>query len=191
MKLTNVATIALFTAPVYGFSVVPHSSPVPSVTSTTLLAKGFGSQPKKREKSEGQVKREKESQKYDEIASQGGQEYNVWVRQFGAGGDQGDKGWMPCGSIAVPRAAQVSDAIFSNEEGLKAAITRLYPQMKGMETEFEFGYNLKVYPDDPVEIASKNGPRPSGFSVGNWINTLLSPIDASKVPPPSVSEESS
>jgi hypothetical protein len=160
-----------------------------AATTPILYAKGFGAEPAKQEKSQTQIKRETESAKYDEVAAQGGQEYSIWVRQFGTGGDTGDKGWLPCGAIAVPRAAQVSDAIFANEAALKKAILRVYPKLKGLENEFEYGYNLKVYPDDPVETANKNGPRASGISVGNWINTLLSPVDASAVPPPPISNE--
>lgn len=144
---------------------------------TLAAAKGFGQKPTPKVKSEGQVKREQERSKYDEISATGGQEYNVFVRQFGSD----DKSWLPCGAIAVPRAAQVSDAIFANEEALKSAIVRTYPKLVGFEAEFEFGFNLRVYPDDPIEVASKNGPRPQGLSIGNWISTLLSPVDASKV----------
>ena len=147
------------------------------------MAKGFGAAKEEeapREKTPGQIQRETQSKKYDEISATGGQEYNIFVRQFGSD----DGSWFPCGAIAVPRAAQVSDAIFANDDALKIAIVRTYPKLKGFEQEFEFGYNLKIYPDDPVEVATKTGVRPSGFSFGNWINTLLSPIDASKVPPP-------
>jgi hypothetical protein len=148
--------------------------------SALFATKGFGSKPSKRSKSEGQVKREEERSRYDEIAGQGGQEYNVFVRQFGSS----DKSWLPCGSVAVPRASQVSDAIYANAEALKAAIVRTYPKLKGYEEEFEYGYNLKVYPDDPVEVAVKTSKQ-AGISVGNWISNLLSPIDASKTSPPS------
>lgn len=149
-----------------------------------MAAKGFGANKEKVEeekpKSENQMKRETQSKKYDEIAASGGQQYNIFVRQFGSD----DSSWFPCGAIAVPRAAQVSDAIFANEEALKVAIVRTYPKLKGFEGEFEFGYNLKIYPDDPIDVASKNKIRSEGLSIGNWISTLLSPIDASKVPPP-------
>lgn len=140
--------------------------------------------PKKKTKSEGQVDREQKSSKYDEISATGGQEYNVFVRQFGSD----DKSWFPCGAVAVPRAAQVSDAIFANEEGLRAAIVRTYPKLKGFEDEFEYGFNLKIYSDDPVEVATKSSAKQSGLSVGNWISTLLSPVDASKVPPPPIKD---
>lgn len=156
-------------------------------TSSKLwAAKGFGAKTTKVEKSEGQVKREQQSDRYDEIARLGGQEYKVYVRQFGSD----DKSWLPCGSIAVPRASQVSDAIYSNVDALKSAIVRTYPKLKGFEDEFEFGFNLKVYPDDPIEVAVKTS-RDAGISVGNWISNLLSPIDASKTPTPPPSDGSS
>lgn len=102
------------------------------------------------------------------------------MRQFGSD----DQSWLPCGSIAVPRNAQVSDALFANEANLKTSITRSYQRLKGFEEEFEFGFNLKVYPDDPIDVCVKGTPKQSGLSIGNWISTLLSPIDASKAKPP-------
>eukprot|EP00560_Eucampia_antarctica_P008345 CAMPEP_0197826742 /NCGR_PEP_ID=MMETSP1437-20131217/3651_1 /TAXON_ID=49252 ORGANISM="Eucampia antarctica, Strain CCMP1452" /NCGR_SAMPLE_ID=MMETSP1437 /ASSEMBLY_ACC=CAM_ASM_001096 /LENGTH=147 /DNA_ID=CAMNT_0043427311 /DNA_START=173 /DNA_END=616 /DNA_ORIENTATION=- len=144
------------------------------------MAKGFGEEKKARDKSGGQVKRESESSKYDELVDGGGQQYSIFVRQFG--GDDGS--WFPCGAVAVPRGAQVSDALFANEANLKEAIVRTYPKLKGYEAEFEFGCNLKIFPDDPVEVVMKGGAPSSGPSVGNWISNLLSPLDASKVQPP-------
>jgi hypothetical protein len=147
--------------------------------------KGFDSNAKPvKKKSEGQNKRETQSNKYDELSSTGGQEYSIFVRQFG--GEDGS--WLPCGSVAVPRGAQVADALFSNESELKKSIVRTFPKLKGNEDEFEYGFNLKIFPDDPVEVAMKGGPKPEGLSIGNWISNLLSPIDTSKVPktPPKV-----
>ena len=86
-----------------------------------LMAGGFDKNEKPvKQKSAGQVKRESESSKYDELAATGGQEYSIFVRQFGSDDDS----WFPCGAIAVPRGAQVSDAIYANVEALKAAIVR-------------------------------------------------------------------
>lgn len=145
------------------------------------MAKGFdkNAKPQKKEASAGQVEREKMSSRYDTIAATGGQEYLIFVRQFGGE----DKSWLPCGSIAVPRNAQVSDAIFANEQALKSSIVRTFPKLKGFEAEFEYGYNLKVFPDDPVEVAMKQ-TKVAGPSVGNWLSNLLSPIDASAATPP-------
>ena len=60
-----------------------------------------------------------------------------------------------------------------------------------MEMEFEYGYNLKIYPDDPIQVANKvlGGGSSSGPSFGNWISNLLSPVDASGVAPPPMMEE--
>ena len=90
--------------------------------------KGFGSPPPEpRKKSSGAVDRETKASKYDEIAGAGGQEYRVFVRQFGSD----DRSWLPVGSVAVPRGAQVSDAVFANEDGLRKAIVRTYDKLKG------------------------------------------------------------
>jgi len=155
--------------------------------STQLHAtKGFGTPPPEpRKKSRGQVDREEKASKYDEIAATGGQEYRIFVRQFGSD----DKSWLPVGSIAVPRGSQVSDAVFANENGLKAAIVRAYPKLKGMETEFEYGFNLKVYPDDPIQVAMKGQASSQGPSIVNWISNLLSPVDASGVSRPEIKED--
>ncbi len=163
---------------------VMYSLPYPlsysSNSLSVLAAKGFSSeQPKKRVKSSGQVDREVKAAKYDEISKAGGQEYRIYVRKFGSD----DKSWFPAGAIAVPRGAQVSDAIFSNEAGIKQSIVKMYPKLKGQEEEFEFGYNLKIYPDDPVEVAVKGSKVSSGpaSSVVNWVTNLLSPVDTSGV----------
>ena len=163
-------------------------TPVPS-TSTALQAKrGFGKEEKavKKEPSPGMLKRQAEANKYDEIAATGGQEYRIHIRQFGSD----DSSWLPCGSIAVPRDGQVANAIKANVDALKSAIVRTYPKLKGREEEFEFGYNLKIYPDDPIEVANLGAPLPQqGFSFGNWVSTLLSPVDTSGVPPPPIPDE--
>jgi hypothetical protein len=141
------------------FVVRPSALTTLTTTATShsqrAAAKGFGAPQPKKERSEGQIKREQEASKYDEIAAAGGQQYNVFVRQFGSD----DTTWLPCGSIAVPRNAQVADAIYANEGALKAAIVRTYPKLTGMEQEMEFGFNLKVYPDDPIEVARKGVTR--------------------------------
>jgi Family of unknown function (DUF6523) len=155
--------------------------------SSTAPKKGFGSdkpEEKVKEikpKSEGAQKRDEFSKKYDEIAATGGQEYRIFVRQFGSN----DQSWLPCGLIAVPRGSQVSTAIYSNVVELQKAIIRTYPKLKDMEQEFEYGYNLKIYPDDPIEVAKNTGPSNDNmFSFGGWMKNLLSPIDTSTMPRP-------
>eukprot|EP00529_Nitzschia_sp_RCC80_P036549 CAMPEP_0113466152 /NCGR_PEP_ID=MMETSP0014_2-20120614/14119_1 /TAXON_ID=2857 /ORGANISM="Nitzschia sp." /LENGTH=196 /DNA_ID=CAMNT_0000358355 /DNA_START=229 /DNA_END=819 /DNA_ORIENTATION=+ /assembly_acc=CAM_ASM_000159 len=181
-----VAAVAVAVVTVDGFNVVSQQQQyrhAMTATSTSLnMAQGFGSKDdkssakKQTTKSEGQVERERASAKYDELAASGGQEYAIFVRQFGSADDS----WLPCGSIAVQRGDQVSNAIFGNDEALKVAIVRTYPKLKGFEQEFEYGYNLKIYPDEPIEVAVKRNSS-TGPSLGNWMSNLLSPIDASKV----------
>jgi hypothetical protein len=157
---------------------------------------GFGEKEDKKvttSKSVGAQQRDRGSQRYDEIAALGGQEYRIFVRQFGASDDTDDNkknqnGWLPCGLIAVPRGSQVPDAIQSTVLELQKAIVRTYPKLKGMELEFEYGYNLKIYPDDPIEVANMKNSQAGGssggggmFSFGNWMKTLLSPVDTSMV----------
>eukprot|EP00545_Synedropsis_sp_CCMP1620_P012516 CAMPEP_0119006862 /NCGR_PEP_ID=MMETSP1176-20130426/2597_1 /TAXON_ID=265551 /ORGANISM="Synedropsis recta cf, Strain CCMP1620" /LENGTH=175 /DNA_ID=CAMNT_0006958879 /DNA_START=50 /DNA_END=574 /DNA_ORIENTATION=- len=153
-------------APTFSAKTGAATTTVSTTNTLSMASKGFGEkdEPVQKKKSEGQTKRDAESSKYDEIANTGGQEYSIYVRQFGSGDDS----WFPCGAICVPRGGQVSDAVFANEEALKVAIVRTYPKLKGYEEEFEFGSNLKIYPDDPVDVAEKTGARPTGFSFGNW-----------------------
>lgn len=187
---TKIATLAVAAIAATSHAFAPSANTIipASTTSspTQLHAKGFGAPPPEpRKKSAGQADREQKASKYDDIAATGGQEYRIFVRKFGSD----DQSWLPVGSIAVPRGAQVSDAIFANEEGLRSSIVRTYDKLKGMEVEFEYGYNLKVYPDDPVQVAMKGqGGSSDGPSFGNWMSNLLSPVDASGVAPPPVKE---
>ncbi len=151
-----------------------------SPSKTSLFAKGFGaSPPTPRPKSAGQERRESEASRYDDISSSGGQEYNIFCREFGSS----ETSWLPCGSIAVPRGEQVAKAIYSNEDGVKAGVLRLFPMFKGKEDEIEFGFNLKVYPDDPIEMAVKPGGEMKGGlgGIGKWIGEVLNPVDTSGV----------
>mmetsp|Transcript_10254 Transcript_10254/g.22179 ORF Transcript_10254/g.22179 Transcript_10254/m.22179 type:complete len:192 (-) Transcript_10254:240-815(-) len=186
----NVPILAIFAVAAttsHAFAPSANTVTITSTSSTHLYAKGFGAPPPEpRKKSAGQTDRDQKASKYDDIAATGGQEYRIFVRKFGSD----DQSWLPVGSIAVPRGAQVSDAIFANEEGLRSSIIRTYDKLKGMEIEFEYGYNLKVYPDDPVQVAMKgqSGGSSDGPSFGNWVSNLLSPVDTSGVAPPPVKE---
>jgi len=180
--------ILLATACATSFAFTTSSTTAFTHQTQLQMAKGFGAEEKKpapRVKSDGQKKRDTESSKYDEISGTGGQEYSIFVRQFGSEDDS----WLPCGAIAVPRGAQVADAIYANTDALKKAITRTYVKLNGMEDEFEFGFNLKLYPDEPVEVAQRGSGKSTGPSLGNWVSNLLSPIDSSSVAAPEIKEE--
>ena len=128
---TKIAALACAAIATTSNAFAPSASSIISSSqqsTSQLYAKGFGTPPPEpRQKSAGQVDREEKASKYDEIAATGGQEYRIFVRQFGSD----DKSWLPVGSIAVPRGAQVSDAVFANEEGLRTSIVRTYDKLKG------------------------------------------------------------
>ena len=127
-KITALSVASAIVAGSYAFAPNSATTIQQSRQHSPLYAKGFGAEPeKKREKSAAQADREQKESKYDEIAATGGQEYRIFVRQFGSD----DASWLPVGSIAVPRGAQVSDAVFANEDGLKSSIVRTYPKLKG------------------------------------------------------------
>jgi len=97
MKVFQLALVSAAVSGIHGFA--PTFTSKREVT-FALKAKGFGpDKPAPRAKSEGQVKREGEASKYDELSSTGGQEYNIFVRQFGGE----DTSWLPAGAVAVPR----------------------------------------------------------------------------------------
>merc|ERR1719506_41787 len=151
-----------------------------SFVSPPLFAQGFDKTPKSapKEKTAGAIKREQERSTYDNLSNTGGQEYTIFVRLFG----QDDEKWIPAGAVAVPRGEQVAKAIYANEEGIKSGILRSFPGMKDDVANFEFGYNLKIYPDDPIQLAVKPTGEVSGFSaVTKWFDALLSPVDTSDV----------
>ena len=126
---TQIAAVALAALVTTSNAFAPSATIISSKSSSTsIYAKGFGAPPPEpRGKSEGQSDREQKSSKYDEIAATGGQEYRIFVRQFGSEDDS----WLPVGSIAVPRGAQVADAVFADEKALQGGITRTYPNLKG------------------------------------------------------------
>jgi hypothetical protein len=129
-KIASLVIAALATSTSHAFAPSANSRITSQSTSSTtqLYAKGFGTPPPEpRKKSEAQVDREQKASKYDDIAATGGQEYRIFVRKFGSD----DASWLPVGSIAVPRGAQVSDAIFANEAGLQSSIVRTYDKLKG------------------------------------------------------------
>ena len=101
----------------------------------------------------------------------------IYVRLFG----QDAESWLPCGQIAVPRGEQVSRAIYSNEENVKKGTLRTWAGLRGKESEMEFGYNLKIYPDDVIEVAKKEVEVKGFGGVGKWFSDLLSPVDTSDV----------
>lgn len=141
--------------------------------STTLVsplsAKGFAAPKKARTKSAKKIEKERAAVAYDEAKAKGIPEYRVYVKDE-------KTSWLPIGKVTVPRTEPVEQAIFGNGEALESAARGSYAQLG---EDLEYGYNLAVFPDDPVRladpqkvIANNNNP------LTKWIKDLTSPINA-------------
>lgn len=79
--------------------------------------------------------------------------------------------------MTVPRTDTPSKGILGNIE----ALTRSARNLGVMGGEIEFGYNLMVFPDEPVTVAdlaqaqAQNDANP----IQKWIQDLTSPIQGS------------
>lgn len=135
---------------------------------------GFGKKVHKEKKqSEGTSKRAEASKQFDEFKSKGLPEYEVYIRV------QGKKQWFPVGAIAVKRSNQIHAAIFDNEEELRKGAFRLFPVLKKNQANLEYGYRLKEYKDEPIELAERPAAKASNAvqgaiaQVGNTIGSLF------------------
>lgn len=111
---------------------------------------GFGKKiHKEKKQSEGNAKRAEASKQFDEFKSKGLPEYEIYIRV------QGKKQWFPVGAIAVKRSNQIHAAIYDNEEELCKGAFRLFPVLKKNQANLEYGYRLKEYKDEPIELAER------------------------------------
>ncbi len=115
---------------------------------------GFGKKVHKEKKaSTGAAKRESASKQFDEFKSKGSPEYEIYIRI------QNQKQWFPVGAIAVKRSNQICAAIYDNEEELQKGAFRLFPILKKNQDKLEYGYRLKEFKDEPIELAIRPQPQ--------------------------------
>lgn len=136
--------------------------------------KGFAQRPAKREKTQGQIRREKAAAKYDEMKAAGMPEYSIWVRLRG----EEDQTWYPVGCIAVPRSSHISEAIYANEEELLKSLYRLSPRLRKFDpkTEFQYGYQLREFPDEEIRVAEQRRSESPINLLQTWIGKLTNPL---------------
>lgn len=109
---------------------------------------GFGkAKPQPKQPTKGAKKRVEASQLYDQFKNDGTPEFEIYIRI------QGKKNWFPVGAIAVKRTSQIHAAIFDNEEELQKGAFRIFPILKKNQGQLEYGYRLKEFKDDPIELA--------------------------------------
>ena len=160
--------VALFTS-CAGF--VPST---PAARHVTLEAKkkGFGSDKfsEKKPKTAAKLEKERAASAYDAAKASGIPEYRVYVKV------KGNEDWAPVGCVTVPRSESVSQSIYGNQEALVSAATAAYPGLKSQE--LEFGYNLAVFPDEPVKAAVAEDAARSTNPFFKFAKDLTNPLNA-------------
>ena len=111
---------------------------------------GFGkAETPKKSVSKKTVKRTEASKQYDKMKTDGVPEFNIYMRI------QSKKQWYPVGSIAVKRSSQINMAIYDSEKDLREGAFRLFPILRKNQANLEYGYRLKEFSDEPIQVAVK------------------------------------
>ena len=127
---------------------------------------GFGKvQPQKQTAKKNKAKRVAASRKYDEMKKTGLPEFNLFVRI------EGQANWLPAGSMTVNRSSLINQAVFEQEEELLKGVFRLFPKLRKHEGQLEYGYRLKEFKDEPIQVATR--PQPTA---GNLIQSTLASV---------------
>ncbi|MDX2232021.1 MAG: HHL1-like protein [Leptolyngbyaceae cyanobacterium bins.349] len=108
---------------------------------------GFGQPKQPKQPSKSAEKRVTASKQYDKMKSDGLPEFSIFVRV------KDKKSWFPIGSLAVNRSNQISRAIYQQEAELLQGAFRLFPVLKKSQNNLEYGYRLKEFPDEPIQVA--------------------------------------
>ncbi|EKQ66616.1 hypothetical protein OsccyDRAFT_4404 [Leptolyngbyaceae cyanobacterium JSC-12] len=108
---------------------------------------GFGKSKQTKQPSKAADKRVAASKQYDKMKSEGLPEFNIFIRI------KDNKNWFPVGSLAVNRSSQISRAIFEKEAELLQGAFRLFPVLRKSQNNLEYGYRLKEFSDEPIQLA--------------------------------------
>lgn len=107
---------------------------------------------------------------YEIQSKRGVPEYNVFLRPFN--GTETD--WVPVGSMTIPRDVKINKAIYEVEEDLLKGTFKLFPKLKAYyefrkdkDNVFEYGYVLKAFPDEPIQLIQREVEK-KGNLFTNW-----------------------
>lgn len=128
-------------------------------------ASGFGKTTQAKQTTKAAEKRAKASKQYDKMKSDGLPEFNIFIRV------KDKKNWFPVGSLAVSRTEKIHQAIFDQEAELLQGAFRLFPILRKNQNQLEYGYRLKQYPDEPIQVAVR--PQPG---TGNVLQTAVEQV---------------
>jgi Family of unknown function (DUF6523) len=109
--------------------------------------RGFGAAKPQPKVSKRSQERTSAAKQLDKMRSDGLPEYEVYIRI------QGKKQWYPVGALAVQRSSQINHAIYDSQAQLLQGAFRLFPILKKNQTQLEYGYRLKEYKDEPIQLA--------------------------------------
>ena len=125
---------------------------------------GFGKMSPKPQPSKRSSERAEASQQYEKMKTDGLPDYEVYIRI------QGKKNWFPVGVIAVKRSSQINQAIFANQADLLQGALRIYPVLKKHQGQLEYGYRLKEFKDDEIQLAVLSQSGRSSGGIGAAVN---------------------
>lgn len=108
---------------------------------------GFGKTQPKPNVSKRAAARVEAVKRYDKLKAEGIPDFEIYIRI------QGKKAWYPVGSIAVKRSDQINRAIFDSQDNLLQGAFRLFPVLRKHQTQLEYGYRLKEFKDEPIQLA--------------------------------------
>ncbi len=126
---------------------------------------GFGKSKVTKQSSKSAEKRASASKQYDKMKADGLPEFNIFIRI------KDKKNWFPVGSLAVSRTSQIQQAIFQQEAELLQGAFRLFPVLRKSQNNLEYGYRLKEFPDEPIQVAVRPEP-----GQGNPLQAVVSKI---------------
>jgi Family of unknown function (DUF6523) len=112
---------------------------------------GFGKSKSKQQPSKNAEKRGEAAKKYDKMKADGLPEFNIFIRI------KDQKTWFPAGSLAVNRSNLINRAIFEKEAELLQGAIRLFPILRKHQQNLEYGYRLKQFNDEEIQLAVRPG----------------------------------
>lgn len=108
---------------------------------------GFGKAPAQPKVSKRSKERATAAKYYEKMKTDGTPDFEIYIRI------QGKKQWYPVGVVAVKRSSQINQAIFDSQKELLQGAFRLYPVLRKNQHQLEYGYRLKEFKDEPIQLA--------------------------------------
>ncbi len=105
----------------------------------------------------GKERRAVAAKQYDKLKADGLPEFNIYIRI------QGQDHWFPAGSMAVNRSSAIVQAMYDNEQELLKGAFRLFPALRKQQNNLEYGYRLKQFRDEPIQVAVRPAPGVPGL----------------------------